>query len=468
MVYAFRVPDDAFDDDEGFGAPLPPDDRIWRHPSEVGGFVQAARRRREISNGKLLGYAATASLLGSVITVGALAAGGAFDRTVVERTAPRTLETVTPSIALPIEGAGWPQIVQQLAPSVTRLEGHGSGSTTTEGTAVALFDETDGTYFVTSLDLVKGVDRVTLSLASGGQKRAALIGVDQYTNLAVLFLDGEHVRPARFTTDEPEVGAEAVVVGAAAAGADSPTVAKALVGSVATSQRHPATGVAVENLIRTDANVSADAKGGALVDADGAVAALVVLMQKDDAGQERFPYALSMRVVTATADSLIRTGFPTQVWLGISGMDITAEAAVAVGVQGGALLTNVAPDSPAARCPLAAGDVVTKVNQVPITSMARLVMALRELSPTDTVAIESLRAGTPQLCYTELARPPEALPGVIDGSDGSAVTTTTTAVAGVTTVPSTETTVAGATTAPGPAPAEIAPPAPVSQPIAGG
>ena len=86
---------DAFDDDddEAFGNPLPPDDRIWRHPSEVGGFVHAARRRREVSNGKLIAFAATASLLGSAVTVGALAAGGAFGRTVVQQTGVTVTET---------------------------------------------------------------------------------------------------------------------------------------------------------------------------------------------------------------------------------------------------------------------------------------------------------------------------------------------------------------------------------------
>lgn len=435
MVYASPVPTDPFDDDDdvadgddpGFGAPLPPDDRIWRHPSEVGGIVQAARRRREITNGKLIGFALTASLLGSVITVGALAAGGAFDRTVVERSEVRTVAGTAPPAALLAEGAKWPQVVQALSPSVARIEGHGD-ATTTNGTAIAFRDGADGTYFVTSMDLVEDVERVTLVLTGERSKKATVVGTDAYTNLAVVLVEDEHLATPLLDNAEAQPGAEGVVLGAPPSGPPSPTVAKALVGSTGNRQTHPRTGVTVENLLRTDANVTGDAKGGALIGADGAVVGILVLMQADETGVERFGYALPARVVSATAESLIRTGFPTQAWLGIFGKDLAPEVAQTVGVTGGAMLTNVAVNGPAAECGLVAGDVVTKINTDVIESMSRLVMALRERRPGDTVAIEYLRTGALQTCLVALSKPPEALPG--DGGEPPTSSTTTAAATG--------------------------------------
>ncbi|MCC6436375.1 MAG: serine protease [Acidimicrobiales bacterium] len=429
------MPTDPFDDDDdvadgddsGFGAPLPPDDRIWRHPSEVGGIVQAARRRREITNGKLIGFALTASLLGSVITVGALAAGGAFDRTVVERSEVRTVASTAPPSALLAEGAKWPQVVQALAPSVARIEGHGD-ATSTSGTAIAFRDGVDGTYFVTSLDLVEDMQRVTLVLAGERSKKATVVGTDAYTNLAVVLVEAEHLATPLINTTDAQPGAEGVVLGAPSSGPPSPTVAKALVGSIGNRQTHPRTGVTVENLLRTDANVTGDAKGGALIGADGAVIGIVVLMQADETGVERFGYALPGRVVASTAESLIRTGFPTQAWLGIFGKDLAPEVAQTVGVTGGAVLTNVAVNGPAAECGLVAGDVVTKINTDVIESMSRLVMALRERRPGDTVAIEYLRAGALQTCLVALSKPPEALPA--DGSEPLITSTTVAPAAG--------------------------------------
>lgn len=445
------MPADPFDDDDdvadgdeaAFGRPLPPDDRIWRHPSEVGGIVQAARRRREITNGKLIGFALTASLLGSVVTVGALAAGGAFDRTVVERSEVRTVASTTPPAALLAEGAKWPQVVQTLAPSVARLEGH-TQSSTTAGTAVAFRDTADGTYFVTSLDLVENMERVTLVLAGERNRKATVIGTDPYTNLALVLVPDEHIPTLLMQEVLPQPGDEGVILGAPPSGPPSPTVAKALVGSVANRQTHPGSGVAVENLLRIDANIAADAKGGALIASNGSAMAVVVLMQADETGVERFGYALPARAVVSTADSMIRTGFPTRAWLGIFGKDLSAAEAQTIGLASGAALTNVALNGPAAEC-LAAGDVVTRVNSDVIDSMSRLVMSLRERQPGDVVAIEYVRAGVAQSCLVTLATPPEALPG--DGSEPTATTASTAPSTAPTAAP-VETTATPATQAP--------------------
>lgn len=412
------MPEDPFDDDDGgFGDPLPPDDRIWRHPSEVGGFVQAARRRREVSNGKLIGFAATASLLGSIITVGALAAGGAFDRTVVERSSSSTV-LVTASTLASVEGTKWPEVVQRLEPALARLEVTGGAEQVT-GSAVAFRDGEDGTYFVTSRDLVQNAKTITLVLSGERRKRAELIGSDQYTNLTVLLVRDEHIAPPSLTATDLLVGSDAVVVAAAPPDGTSPAVAKALVGSVDNKQVANS-GIEVPNLVRTDANISAEAKGGALVDPSGSLTGILVIMAPDETGVERFGFALPTQEVSATADSLIQTGFPTQVWLGISGSDLAASTGVELGLPGGAVLNNVAVDSPAATCGLRSGDVITKLNTTVVGSMTMLVMGLRELRPTDTVAIEFVRAGAAQRCYAELARPPEALPDAIDGSTATA------------------------------------------------
>ena len=418
--------EDAFDDDDaGFGRPLPRDDRIWRHPSEVGGIVHAARRRREVSNGKLIGFAMAAGLLGSVITVGALTAGGAFERSVVQQ-APVVVTAPAAPIAAGIEPAGWPEIVRRLDPSLARVEATG-GTESRTGTAIAFSSTAEGTYLVTSRDLVLDADKITLVLTGERRKRAELIGSDRYTNLAVLHLVGERLDPAPFSPSPIEAGSDAIVVSAGGSAARSAAVAKALVGSVDNTVR-TRSGIEVQNLLRTDAHITPDAKGGALVDASGSLIGVILVMATDETGVERFGYALPSRALQSTADSLIRTGFPTRVWLGISGSDLPAANAAELAIAGGAVLDNVAVDSPAAQCGLRSGDVVTKLNVTPVESMTRLVMILRELRPTDTVAVEYVRAGAQQRCFAALSQPPEA---AASGNPALSNTSTTTPTAGV-------------------------------------
>jgi S1-C subfamily serine protease len=449
------VAPDAYDDDddEAFGHPLPPDDRIWRHPSEVGGFVHAARRRREVSNGKLIAFAAAASLLGSVVTVGSLAAGGAFDRTVVQQTGVTVTETAGTVVA-GNEAARWPEIVRRLEPSLARVEASSGASRPSAGTAVAFRTTDRGTYFVTSRDLVQNVDRITLVLGGERRKRAEIIGSDQYTNVAVLFVGDERLEPPAFNRTAPPAGSEAVVVGAVPPDATSPAVAKALIGSLHNTQR-ARSGVEVQDLLRTDANITADAKGGVLVDQAGALVGLIVVMASDETGVERFGFALPTEAVQTTADSLIRTGYPTQVWLGISGSDLAPTVAGELGVKGGAVLNNVAVGSPAAQCGLTSGDIVIRLNTTDVDSMARLVMALRQLRPTDIVAVEFVRAAVPQRCYTVLAQPPGSGTTSLDGSAPtlapSMASTTTTAAPGTATPAGAPTTAPAGTPATGPA-----------------
>ncbi len=444
------MPDDAFDDDgalgeAGFIPPLPPDDRIWRHPSEVGGLVQAARRRREVTNAKLIAFAAAASLIGSVLTVGALAAGGAFDRNLIESPAAEVTKTI-PTNPFPVSaGTKWPDIVRNLAPSLARVEGAGEASPTL-GSAVAFRTTTAGTYFVTSMDLVRNVQRVTLVLNGERRRKGEVVATDQYTNLAVVKVSGEHINPPKSETDTAvQVGSDAVVVGAPRADAPSPTVAKALVGSL--DNKVTTKAGTVEGLLRTDANIAADTKGAALVNERGALIGIMVAMNQDETGEERFGFALPVGTMTATADSLIDSRFPTGVWLGIAGRDLTEAAAVQLGVAGGAVLDNVALESPASACGLLAGDVVIKLNTTAVKSLTRLVMTLRALSPQDTVAIEYVRNGAVQRCYAELAAPPGA--GDDDGATATTrATTSTTATATTSTTAATpDTTVATTTVA---------------------
>lgn len=154
-------------------------------------------------------------------------------------------------------------------------------------------------------------------------------------------------------------------------------------------------------------------------------------MERDETLVERFGYTLPAKSVMATAHSLIRTGFPTQVWLGISGDNLPAAAAAEFGLSGGAVLKNVAVNSPASECGLMALDVVTKLNTTPVDSMTRLVMALRELRPADTVAIEYLRNGVITSCFAALAPPPEVGPELVDGTGATTATTAAAATSSI-------------------------------------
>lgn len=395
--------------------------------------MNAARRRREVSTGRILVLTLTGGLVGSAITVLALTIGGAFVNP--PGAAPGTASPATALVAQPTpisadltgEKTRWTEVVRNLTPSLARIEAGGSDGQA-DATAVALRTRDDDTYFVTSEDPVRGLRDVTLVLSDGRRRKAAVIGSDQYTNLAVLEITGERIAVPNLDAVTPlQAGADAVVVASPPRQADSPRVAKTLVSSV--NHKQPSeTGTMVHGLLQTDANITSEFKGGALVDANGSLVGMLALMKKDETGVERVGYALPADVVIGTADALIATGFPTRVWLGVQGIDLPFDAGETIGLAGGALIQAVVSNSPAQQCTLQPNDVVVKLNNTTVDSMSAFVLGLRELQPNDTVSITYYRQGESLMCLTTLTRPPAA-GSPSNGGELATVTTTPTTAA---------------------------------------
>src|SRR5688572_27258011 len=91
--------DEGFDDDEPRSAWLPPDDRLWRHPSEIGTNPPPAALT--LTSGparepRALTIAVLSGVISSLLTAGLIAVAGGFEESTVpvrsvEREAPRSV-----------------------------------------------------------------------------------------------------------------------------------------------------------------------------------------------------------------------------------------------------------------------------------------------------------------------------------------------------------------------------------------
>jgi S1-C subfamily serine protease len=77
--------------------------------------------------------------------------------------------------------------------------------------------------------------------------------------------------------------------------------------------------------------------------------------------------------------------------LGVTVQELTPELAEYFGAKDGVLVASVAPDSPASRAALKAGDVITAVNGRPITSSSDLVRELRTVSGDGGISLGIVR-----------------------------------------------------------------------------
>lgn len=397
-------PDGDDDGDEpDVGTPVHPDDRLWRHPSELAWTAPGAgptpppaaasalpargpRPTRHWALAITSGLTGAALALGVVVLFSGAAGRGADPDAAVGRLTSAGTAATTPT--------GLASVAEAVLPSVVRIEVEDGTSGATGGTGVVLLD--DG-HVLTSARTVDGATSITLVVADGTAVPAQLVGIDHLTDIAV-------VAPARGHADdvtwvpaslgEPgdlDVGEAVVAVGAPLSGHRAASVS---LGAVAAVGRRISTlrGEALHDMIETDVPVAPSAAGGALCDRSGAVVGLTTTSSSETSGTG---FATPIDAARAVAEALMHDGVVHHVWLGIEGSDAALASGAVAGLSsgGGVLVERVLAGTPAEAAGLQAGDLVLAVDDRETASMGELVSTLRGYAPGDEVELD-VRRGT--------------------------------------------------------------------------
>jgi S1-C subfamily serine protease len=365
--------DDAEADVFGFRPPPHPDDRLWRHPSELGsGRNVGPVRDRQV--GRPWGVVAVAGTAGAVLAGAGVFALGIgeriIDRPVVERVALDAVSTSPRRADQPVSG-----IRQQVAPAVVAVDGRGSG--------VVVRD--DG-IVLTSSSVVGdgGGGPLSVRLPDGSSTEAEVIGSDPSTGIAVLDLDGHGYHTGLLASEAGLIqGQTSFTVSVGTAG--GATTVAALVGA---SRRYqtPA-GTTLDAIVETTGDAPAHAVGGPLVNPRGVVVGIVTGVD-DGAGAS---YVVPVEVARKVADDLVAVGKVERCWLGIDGSDAREPDVTGGGVR----IASVQDDSPADRGGLRVGDVLVEIDGHMIGHMPDLMITLRSKSPGDQITATVVRGDNP-------------------------------------------------------------------------
>ncbi len=406
------APDDEGDDDVApAGPPLPPADRLWRHPSElrdhgVGGGAAPAvppALPPPASPGRPTGstQVLVAGLVGAALATAVIAATGSFSQGVVERAVVEKV-AVTPVASSPMlsNPRDIVAVTERLSPSIVRLDVLRDGGITT-GSGVIFRD--DG-MLLTSAHVVAGAASISAVLADGRRVDGTTVGLDTATDVAVVDLEGDGFPVALLGTAEGLApGVTAIAISSPLDPDGGPSVTTGVVSAVG-RRVEALDGESLHGMIQTDAPMAEGSSGGALVDTSGALIGITSAVAPD-AG-ERFGFATPIDLAHRVADQLIATGHMVHGWLGVEGADLPADRAGAAGLPGGALVHGVAGQSPAAAAGLAAGDVIVGVDDRTVSSISSLVVQLRAHAPGDHVSLRYWRDGTVREATAVLAERP--------------------------------------------------------------
>jgi serine protease Do len=386
-------PDDDADDDAGaVQPPLPPDDRLWRHPSEIRlhgmGGGSAVSPPPGAGRGMPWAVVLVAGFAGAVLASGIIALTGRLSPDVVERHVVEKV-AVTPVVSTPVlEGdQGVEAVARRLSPAIARLDVE-RGEELITGSGVVFQD--DG-MLLTSAHVVDDARAIRVQLADGRTFEGDLIGLDHLTDVAVVDIDATDLPVAVLGSSEGlAVGAPAVAIGSPLGLEGGPSVTTGVISAVGRSI-DPGEGEPLHGMLQTDAPIAAGSSGGALVDSAGSVVGIVTAVAAEPTGD--FGFATPIELARRVARQLIEDGHATHGWLGIQGADLDADEAGTLGVQGGAVVRGVADDGPADQAGLSRDDVISDVDGEEVQSMPELVVEIREREPGDEVTVGYWRDG---------------------------------------------------------------------------
>jgi serine protease Do len=258
-----------------------------------------------------------------------------------------------------------------------------------EGMGSGVIIDGDG-LIVTNFHVVGRTQAAQVILNDGRRFDAEVVGGDPSYDIAIIKIPVKGARPANLgDSDKLKVGQIAIAMGSPLGLIlGGPTVT---VGVISALRRKIQTdrGV-IEDLIQTDAPINPGNSGGPLLDTGGNVIGINTAIIPYAQG---IGFAIPINQVKEAAEQLIRFGRISKPWLGIYGLTISPQIAdyYALPTDQGVLVVSVTARSPADLAGIVDGDIITKVDDLDITSVESLKSVIERRKPGQVVMLEIIR-----------------------------------------------------------------------------
>jgi Do/DeqQ family serine protease len=261
---------------------------------------------------------------------------------------------------------------------------------------------------VTNNHVIEGADQVKVSLADKREFEAEVVLKDSRTDLAVLRLKGGRDQFASLelsNSDELLVGDVVLAIGNPFGVGQ--TVTHGIVSALARTQ----VGITdYQFFIQTDAAINPGNSGGALVDLSGKLIGINTAIFSRSGGSQGIGFAIPtnmVRVVVASAKS--GGSAVRRPWLGARLQAVTSEIADSLGLKrpSGALVSNVAQGSPAARAGLRLSDLITGIDGQVVDDPNAFDYRFATRPLGGTAQIDIVRSGKPQKLTIALETAPD-------------------------------------------------------------
>jgi len=244
---------------------------------------------------------------------------------------------------------------------------------------------------VTNNHVVDGADKIQVKLPDGRRFDATVVGTDPRTDLALLKVEAS--KPLPYVTfgdsDKLRVGDIVLAVGNPFGLGGTVTA-----GIVSARNRNINAGP-YDDFIQTDAAINRGNSGGPLFNTEGKVVGVNTAIFSPNGGSVGIGFAIPSSIAKQVIAQIKDHGSVERGWLGVKIQTVTPEIARAVGLDApkGALVSEVIPDSPAAKAGVRQGDIIVGYDGKTVANMRALPRLVAATTPNSTVEIELWRDG---------------------------------------------------------------------------
>ncbi|MDX1974737.1 MAG: DegQ family serine endoprotease [Rickettsiales bacterium] len=222
-------------------------------------------------------------------------------------------------------------------------------------------------YVITNYHVVDDAQVINVTFSDNSKYKAAVIGRDKKTDLALLKIEPKKDLPfvPMGDSDAMRVGDWVIAIGNPFGLGGSVTQ-----GIISARQRSINAGP-FDDFLQTDAPINRGNSGGPLFNTKGEVIGITTAIFSPTGGSVGIGFAIPTALAKPIIAQLKEFGKTHRGWLGVKIQEVSEEVANSVGLDKakGALVLDVGKDSPADKAGLQAGDIITQLDGKDITEM---------------------------------------------------------------------------------------------------
>jgi serine protease Do len=241
---------------------------------------------------------------------------------------------------------------------------------------------------MTNAHVVKGADKIEVTLNDGQVLPATLIGIDPQTDIAIVKIEGKNFPFLTLGDSDAMDIAEYVL----AIGSPFQLEASVTHGIVSAKGRQGLRINEYEDFLQTDAAINPGNSGGPLINLEGEAIGINTAIVAHGTG---IGFAIPSNMARNIMDQLISKGSVTRGFLGLSLQPVDKDIAAGFNLDKaeGVLVADIVKDSPADKAGIKQGDIILEYNGKPIKSQQSFRNEVATLNPGTTITLKVNRKG---------------------------------------------------------------------------